>query len=94
MNNFTREDRYIVIKRSDLDSMKLTDKEKREFEHILYAIKRHREIVLGKAPLQCVVVENDWPEYEPTWRAIETRMTRDIILPYEMLYQSGGHNGA
>lgn len=29
----------------------------------------------GKPPLMCVVVESDWPEYEPTWAAIESRMT-------------------
>ena len=27
----------------------------------------------GKAPLDAVVVESDWPEYEPTWKAIEAR---------------------
>ena len=26
------------------------------------------------APFRCVVVEHDWPEYEPTWQAIEKRM--------------------
>jgi len=28
-----------------------------------------------KAPLICCVVEQDWPEYEPTWQAIEERVT-------------------
>lgn len=29
----------------------------------------------GKKPLECVVVEKDWPEYEPTWKAIEARVS-------------------
>jgi hypothetical protein len=27
----------------------------------------------GKKPLVACVVESDWPEYEPTWNAIEER---------------------
>jgi len=30
----------------------------------------------GKQPLECVVVESDWPEYEPTWEAIKQRMAQ------------------
>jgi hypothetical protein len=30
----------------------------------------------GKQPLECMVVEADWPEYEPTYKAIEERMTK------------------
>lgn len=26
--------------------------------------------------LEYVVVEKDWPEYEPTWQAIEKRVTK------------------
>ena len=35
----------------------------------------------GKEPLDCVVVESDWPEYEPTWRAIEARVTGTQNVP-------------
>ena len=38
-----------------------------------YAVLKSAEI--GRPPLGCVVVESDWPEYEPTWRAIEARAT-------------------
>jgi hypothetical protein len=31
----------------------------------------------GKLPLQCVVVEQDWPEFEPTWEAIEARFDKE-----------------
>ena len=34
----------------------------------------HRTAI-GKPRLDCVVVEVDWPEYEPTWEAIEARIT-------------------
>ena len=29
----------------------------------------------GKPALHCVVVEKDWPEYEPTWVDIEARVS-------------------
>lgn len=58
---FTRENRYIVIKRSDVaayhdDTKKLLD-----------ALPQR----------DAVVVEADWPEYEPTWRAIEERVNAE-----------------
>ncbi|MDP2346759.1 MAG: hypothetical protein Q8N34_03430 [Gammaproteobacteria bacterium] len=28
----------------------------------------------GKKPLQCVVIESDWPEYEPVWQLLEQRV--------------------
>ena len=28
----------------------------------------------GKPEIEAVVVESDWPEYEPTWEAIKKRM--------------------
>lgn len=31
--------------------------------------------------MDCVVVESDWPEYEPTWRAIEARVTGAQPVP-------------
>lgn len=35
-----------------------------------------------KIPLECVVVEQDWPEYEPTWMAIEERMSHRNMCVY------------
>jgi hypothetical protein len=29
----------------------------------------------NKPPFKGLIVESDWPEYEPTWRAIEARVT-------------------
>ncbi|THF64354.1 hypothetical protein [Pseudothauera rhizosphaerae] len=71
--SFVREERYLVIKIKDareyLDA---------QDQHLLDEIAQRVEfgrIGAGKSCLQCVVVEHDWPEYEPTWTAIEARMT-------------------
>lgn len=69
-NNFKREDRYIVFKVSDLGNSLKGDEIRRLARE--YAEQRRLK---GKEPLDCVVVESDWPEYEPTWRAIEARVT-------------------
>lgn len=69
-NEFTREDRYIVFKLSDLgDSLKGD-----EIRRLAREYAEHRQR-LRKKPLECVVVEKDWPEYEPTWGAIAARVT-------------------
>ena len=64
---FQREDRYIVIKRTDLKKVPVSYR-----SHLvdpmfsLLSHLPHRE---------CLVIESDWPEYEPTWAAIEARVT-------------------
>lgn len=69
-NEFKREERYIVFKVSDLgNSLKGYEIRRLAQE---YAEQRRLK---GKKPLECVVVEKDWPEYEPTWKAIEARVT-------------------
>lgn len=75
---FKREERYIVIKRKDLiEALTNLDQEDTGvFNRIL------REVALvrknsGKSPLKCVVVERDWPEYEPTWKVIEDRVNNE-----------------
>ncbi|WP_177408565.1 MULTISPECIES: hypothetical protein [unclassified Pseudomonas] len=59
---FEREERYIVFKVKDLS------------EHKLGWV---RDVIrLNDIPtVDAVVVEADWPEYEPTWTAIERRVT-------------------
>lgn len=59
---FEREERYIVFKVKDLS------------EHKLGWV---RDVIrLNDIPtVNAVVVEADWPEYEPTWAAIERRVT-------------------
>ncbi|AGJ71555.1 hypothetical protein Lw1_gp148 [Escherichia phage Lw1] len=69
-----REQKYIVIKLSDVDKMSYEDQLKLRF--IARRVERQRSRD-GKEPLKAVVVEHDWPEYEPTWKAIETRVERE-----------------
>ena len=69
---FTRETRYVVLKNADIMQC-LTIKELIELRHIQARVTEHR-MAIGKPRLDCVVVEADWPEYEPTWKAIEARM--------------------
>ena len=72
-NNFTREARYVVLKSADVMKC-LTVSELIELRRIQAKVEEHRA-EFGKPPLDCVVVESDWPEYEPTWKAIEARTT-------------------
>lgn len=65
---FKRESRYIVIKKSDLEKV---DKSKQGYVNSIL-------LLLCNVPLpkrKCLVIESDWPEYEPTWAAIERRVT-------------------
>ena len=70
---FQREERYLVFKLSDV-AEHFTFGERLQLAR-LAEVQRVGRKEAGKAPLDCVVVEADWPEYEPTWKAIEARMT-------------------
>jgi hypothetical protein len=70
--SFTREVRYEVIKLSDAKAY-LSKAETRALASIGAKVSAGRARD-KKTPLKCVVVESDWPEYEPTWKAIEERM--------------------
>ena len=64
---FKRENRYIVLKRKDLEKVPAIYRNALiEPLSWLRTHLPHRE---------CLVIESDWPEYEPTWAAIERRMT-------------------
>ena len=76
MSKFQREDRYIVIKMKDLNEACRTNidwLDLNRFNAVVNAVRTHREKG-GKPQLECVVVESDWPEYEPVWKMIEDRM--------------------
>lgn len=62
MSTFKREDRYAVIKYSQLTDAQIG--------HLKDCI--HGE---GIPTVECVVIESDWPEYEPVWQMIEGRAT-------------------
>ena len=74
-----REHRYFVLKLTDADRW-LTATERLILAAIGEKVEAHR-CNTGKAPLECVVVERDWPEYEPTWKAIEARVDAQPNAP-------------
>jgi len=70
---FMREERYIVFKLSDVEKY-LTDKDRANIAMMKMEIAAGRDCA-NKPPFKGLIVEADWPEYEPTWRAIEARVT-------------------
>jgi len=64
-----RQIRYIVIKLTDVDKY-LSDSEKDKLDAVCASISDGRAID-NKPDMEAVVVEEDWPMYEQTWKAIE-----------------------
>jgi hypothetical protein len=81
VSEFKREARYMVFKLTDLD-VYLDPSTAFNLRQIGSVISKIRASY-GKPALECVVVESDWPEYEPTWRAIERRMTGVVKISAE-----------
>ena len=67
-----REYRYLVLKYKDIKKY-LSEAEQATIIELASIVDAGR-IADGKKMVDCVVVERDWPEYEPTWAAIERRM--------------------
>lgn len=66
MSEFKREDRYIIIKRSDLKKVPVAYRS---------ALVDPMFSLLSHLPRrECVVVEHDWPEYHLVWSMIEHRI--------------------
>ena len=72
-NEFKQEDRYIVFKLSDVERY-LTDADRAHLAMMKNEIDAGRDCA-NKPPFKGLIVESDWPEYEPTWKAIEARVT-------------------
>lgn len=72
---FKRETRYIVVKIKDA----LAALSPAQLDLLLAAgiVVEDYRANIGSPPLVCVVVESDWPEYEPTWKAIEERVRQE-----------------
>ena len=70
---FTREDRYIVFKLSDVERY-LTAADRSHLAMMKNEIDAGRDCA-NKPPFKGLIVESDWPEYEPTWKAIKARVT-------------------
>ncbi|NOH26203.1 hypothetical protein F0267_25900 [Vibrio coralliilyticus] len=66
---FIQEDRYLVVKRSDIQRV-LLNWEKDELYRLAEMVEKGREN-LNKASLKCVVVESDWPIYNDVWKMVE-----------------------
>ena len=73
-----RELRYIVFKTKDIEN--LGPEDKADLAFLCMRINRLRKD-RGKQELECVVVENDWPEYEEVWKLIETRVDNENPSP-------------
>lgn len=71
-SKFKREDRYLVIKRNDIQLF-LSEHKQKQLSDLASQVAdgRHSD---GRKPLECVVVESDWPEYQPVWQMIADRM--------------------
>lgn len=66
-----REVRYAVIKYTDMGSLPPEDHQ--VLINLLAKVEQSR-VDADKVPLECVVVEKDWPEYYPTLKAIKDRV--------------------
>lgn len=66
MSEFKRENRYIVIKRKYLSD---------QDEAAILGLLEQRGIETRRS----VVIEAGWPEYEPVWKMIEDRVTKQPI---------------
>lgn len=65
-STFQREDRYIVIKRTDLGKVPVAYR--KHLVEPLFSLQSHLP------QRECVVVESDWPEYRLVWAMLEHRM--------------------
>ena len=70
-----RENRYLVFKIKDAREY-LDEQDKHLLDEIAQRLELARKAA-GKRDLQCVVVEDDWPEYETVWKMIELRVRQE-----------------
>ncbi|MGC1550752.1 MAG: MazG nucleotide pyrophosphohydrolase domain-containing protein [Rhodanobacter sp.] len=75
---FEREDRYLVLKYTDLVGL---SKEQQEWLAALIYIHNEYRAFRQRPPLETVVVERDWPEFEVVWRMIQARMASKDAAP-------------
>lgn len=72
MPEFNLEQRYTVIKHKDAHRI-LTTTEQLILMEITKKVQEHR-VYRGKADLECLVIERDWPEYQPAEDALKSRV--------------------
>lgn len=73
MSEFKREERYIVIKLTDVKALEGADQQLPEYGRSHFTVESLRGYLrrYGIPTRKCVVVEEDWPNYEDTWKAVE-----------------------
>lgn len=71
MSRFELEERYVVIKRSKLSE---------EQANLLYELMDEESI----RSIDCLVIESDWPEYEPTLNELSCRVNREGLYIAEV----------
>ena len=77
--DFKREPRYVVFKIKDIHAyLSAAQIDALQTAGETIAVGRALE---GKLPFNTVVVEEDWPEFEPTWAAIEARCQCPTLGP-------------
>lgn len=81
-NSFVREDRYLVFKYSDIEAS-LNTLEKETLLMLAQKVFLRRQ-ANGKIPLECVVVESDWPNYSEVWKSVES-ITSGTYQPSELV---------
>ncbi len=75
MNDFRKENRYQVLKLSDIEAAKQAHpRSARRIEKALALLEQattSARFKAGKEPLTCCVVESDWRCYEGVWSLVE-----------------------
>lgn len=74
---FHREDRYVVIKRSDLERIPNAQVVSR-FLAALAEVSAHSVRIPQR---KFLVIESDWPEYKQCWGMIEARVSGEEAKP-------------
>lgn len=82
MDKLKRQERYIVVKLTDLADCSGDICPSNGMSEAEIALRNH--LASWHVPTRhCVVVERDWPEYELVWRMIEDRVYRAALSPAE-----------
>ena len=77
-NEFLLENRYLVLKRSDIAAA-LSANEQDQLYNLAYYINGYRQNA-GKGYLRAIVVEQDWPEYNAVQNMIAGRVNKEQEL--------------
>ena len=73
-----RYNKYLVLKWADIYNS--FDKAEVEIlRSLLNKANEYRESI-NKGVIECVVIESDWPEYEPTWKLLSDRVDSEKKL--------------